>query len=522
MRKPLVVLAALSIGFGVLPLPVARAQTDANQRALNDEYEGTVAATGEADDDDSDSIPPATATPVPEAARGAGQIPIRRLDERRADGRVIAHIAGRPLIFGGEYEGVLQAQHNFGLADLDDDRLRLKNELSLDLLYPFLENAAVFASIKALADPELYAEDGDRKSEESLEFDEAWLYIDGILDGHGAIQVGRQNFAEKRTWWWDTELDALRLYYDHERWHFELAAAEPLARDTTAETAIDPKHEDIFRVLGRASWEWTGRQSLEAYGLYQHDHSLTPGVGVQVSKREGEDDSDADLLWFGLRALGSVKTGRAGRFDYWADGALVRGNEERLRFDADSAEVRVKERVHRRVRGWALDVGASWTVPLRFDPVITLGFAQGSGDGDPDDGVDHAFRQTGLQDNKGKFRGVNRFHYYGALLQPELANLRIATFAVGVPLLDDSSVEVVYHRYRQDEAVPFLRDARIRAEPNGVNADIGQEWDIVFGFEEWKHLQLELVGALFEAGDAFGELAGKRSTEIQFQVNYQF
>ena len=122
----------------------------------------------------------------------------------------------------------------------------------------------------------------------------------------------------------------------------------------------------------------------------------------------------------------------------------------------------------------------------------------------------------------GVFAGVNRFNYYGELLQPELSNLSIFTAAIGFPLLQDSSVELIYHRYRQVAAADFLRDARIDADPNGENPDIGEEWDLVFGFEPWSDLELELIGSLFKAGDAYDSSAGKTAFNIVFQFNYRF
>jgi alginate production protein len=84
------------------------------------------------------------------------------------------------------------------------------------------------------------------------------------------------------------------------------------------------------------------------------------------------------------------------------------------------------------------------------------------------------------------FDGVNYFHYYGELLQPELSNMQIWTTAVGFRFWQSSSVEFVYHLYHQVHPAAFLRNARIDADPTGKRRAIGQEWDVVVGLQEWK------------------------------------
>jgi hypothetical protein len=54
------------------------------------------------------------------------------------------------------------------------------------------------------------------------------------------------------------------------------------------------------------------------------------------------------------------------------------------------------------------------------------------------------------------------------------------------------------------KAAKFLRDATIRRQPAGRKRGIGHEVDLVVGLEEWKHVEVKLVGAAFRAGSAFG------------------
>ncbi len=139
-----------------------------------------------------------------------------------------------------------------------------------------------------------------------------------------------------------------------------------------------------------------------------------------------------------------------------------------------------------------------------------------------DGGADTAFRQTGLEDNNSRFSGVDRFRYYGELLRPELTNLHILTAAVGVPVWESSSVEVLYHYYHQDEPAPVLRNANLDADPLGRHRGIGHEADLVIGIEEWEHWEIELIGGVFLAGDAFGRRANETALLTLLKVNFNF
>jgi hypothetical protein len=148
--------------------------------------------------------------------------------------------------------------------------------------------------------------------------------------------------------------------------------------------------------------------------------------------------------------------------------------------------------------------------------LFTLGYAVGSGDKNPEGGPDRAFRQTGLQANDEEFRT------YGELLRPELSNLSIPILAIQFPILSKSHVEFAYRHFRQLYAVPFLRDARIEAEPNGINKNIGQEWMLYSVLKEWKKIEIELVGAAFRAGHAYGTLSGKMAYSLFTKWTFEF
>ena len=448
---------------------------------------------------------------------------IRRPDERRPEYRLTTDLWGRPLVFGWNYESRLRIEKDLAFKDQrEDDLLRLSHRLTTDFFYQrtedtsvYLRGSAFYVSRRKDFDDHRRLIEDDRGRETGVAWREGWVFVRNLFDTPLSIQLGRQRFSESREWWWDEDLDALRLRYDQSDLHFELAVAQQLTRRTSVESHIDPEEEDVLRFLGRATWEWARKNRLQLYVLSQNDHSDTafPSRPREMTIKDAEEDeSDANLTWLGVAADGRRGLGSAGRFYYWADTAVVSGRETFLDYSGPSDERYVRSRTRHGIHGWGFDLGATWETRLPGRPSLTLGYAMGSGDVrsdspkvDDQKSNDHSFRQTGLQDNNDRFRGVDRFKYYGELLKPELSNLRIATAALGFPFLENSSVELIYHSYQQVDAAKFLRDATVRRQPAGRKRGIGHEVDLVIGIEEWENFEIELIAAAFRAGPAFGE-----------------
>jgi alginate production protein len=158
-------------------------------------------------------------------------------------------------------------------------------------------------------------------------------------------------------------------------------------------------------------------------------------------------------------------------------------------------------------------------VPLR--PSIGAAFARGSG-GERSAALDANFRQTGLQENKARIGGVKRLRRYGELLQPELSNLEVRTLAAGIRVLDNSSLELIAHRYRQQVASSVLAGSRLSTDPTGDSTDIGREIDLFLAVREWKHLELTLRWSRFVPGAAFAEGERDPAHGIEFGAALNF
>jgi hypothetical protein len=497
------------------------AETSAVETGVRGAAAGRVAA----DDADPSAPPPggeAPRTPEPAAHETAAERKRRlteRPDEERPEEQLAIPIFGRPLTIGGEIETRLDYERDAALGTRDDDRGRFVPSVELELFYPASESISLFGEMKYAFDWNFYREGGGERNEHRLRRGESWLLLEDVWDSAFSFDVGRLNFRDERRWWWDDDLDAARMSFEDFGVRIDAAIAQELAPEDLREGRIDPEHEDVLRILCSAHWRYARRHELELFALRQDDHSQTEAAN-SIVRANREDESDADLTWLGLRAMGRWKLDELGRLYYWLGGAALRGEETLLDFDDAEPGASVVESVSTHdVAGWATDLGLVWETALPAHPSLSLGYAFGSGDGDPDG---DAFRQTGLQRNDDAFRGVNAFRYYGELLDPELSNLHVVTAALGVPLGPSNSAELVYHYYRQARASELLRARGIRIDPDGDHPSIGHALDLVLGFEAWRNRRLELVGSLFRAGAAYGEghgefaFGGRATLEVVF------
>ena len=417
----------------------------------------------------------------------------------------------------GEYEIKLDYRKNFALQRRNRDELfRFDQELQLRWSYRPNDWISMLLEGKVLGEHQLYTGGGGRRSEFDPERGETWIRFDSLFGRDLSLKLGRQNFEEPRRWWWDDDLDALSVRYRGDAGFFELGVGQELPRKSLRERFSDLENKGILRVLARVNWRYFENHQLDLFSLQHIDNSRTPPVGALVNA-DLEDESDAKLWWGGIRASGSQPAASYGEFSYWADAAVVFGKEKLLELaNAPANRQLVTARTKRRVRGWAFDLGVRWDSELPGQPLFTLGYAIGSGDKSPERGSDRAYRQTGLQSNDEEFRT------YGEILRPELSNLSIPVVAVRFPIVSKTYVEFAYRHFRQLYAAPFVRDGRIEADPNGINKNIGQEWMLYSLIKQWKNVEIELVGAAFRAGNAYGALSGKTAYSLFTKITYEF
>ena len=434
-----------------------------------------------------------------------------RIDKRRPVQPTTIDIRGWPLTLSGSYEIKLDnLRPANSRAELGHrDRLLLDHGVEGEAFYRLNSQLSLFAQLHLTQEKDLHSGRFERIADHYLERGETWLYDKNIGGSNFSLEIGRLNFEDDRRWWWDQNLDALRVSHETDNVEITLALAQEIVGDRSGRADIAPEQQRVRRLIGEANWDWRRHHTLQFLLLHQNDGSRRDAVGHRVDNKRG-DESDATLTWIGARANGAFDLAERGTIGYWLDAAWLRGKERRSVFNLIDADRSVVANVaQRKVRGWGFDSGVSWLIPARYETRLYAGYAYGFGDPNPGDETDRAFRQTGLATNEAGFGGAQRFPHYGIGLNPELSNLKIVTLGAGLNILKSSSVDLVFHRYRLANSADALRNARIDGALAGKK--VGSGVDLVLAIEEWERLEFELSVSAFRAESGFGENAGKRS-----------
>ena len=433
-----------------------------------------------------------------------------REDKLRPAQRLQIDIAGRPLTVGGELAADLEVLRRPETDGTPRRRERLSAyALELEAFYPASATLSAFMQLRLAHERDRHARDPTMRFARYVERGEMWLHAREVAGLPLNLEFGRLKFEDDRRWWWNQELDAVRLSHRGGGVEAALAFGRELGRRRSDRRGVDAEQEGVHRWLAQAGWEWASEQTLNAFALRQGDRSGVQSPG-QIVPIERQDASDARLTWLGVGVAGKLGLRGGAAIDYDLDTASVRGDERLIEFSAPSAGPSTVSAVSRRgVRGWGLDSGLRWTFASVLRPRLFVGYAVGSG-GPASDGADRSFRQTGLHANEAGFGGVKRFAHYGAALDPELSNLRISTLGAGLSLSRSSSLDLVYHRYRQVSAATSLRAARVEPELTGTHRDIGSGLDIVAAVEAWQRIEIAAIASSLRTGSAFGTQAGRR------------
>lgn len=437
----------------------------------------------------------------------------RRQDQWRKDTPWRTELAGRPLTVSGE----LGADVEQLMQPLEGSRSSQRNSLralavEAEVFYSLSDSVSLFAQWRLVRESRSQRPGARGRWQQHAERGEMWLHGQDVADSGLDVQWGRIRFEEERRWWWDQELDALRLYHDGDELKFSIAAARERGRVRSDQRGIDASQQGVRRWLANASWNWQPEQTIGLFVLRHDDRSATEVLGQSVAVAT-QDDSDARLTWIGASLRGEVALSPAGSIGYWFDLARMSGREHTVQYAALAAPATPPQSVvtgvaTTRLRGGAVDVGLRWIAPLPAKPRLTL--AQAATFGGARAGAGGGYRQTGLHSNQDDFGAEKEFARYGAALAPELSNLRITTIGVGLSLPAAGSLDLVYHRYRQVRAATELRGARIDASPTGLHTSVGSGIDLVATLHPAPRVELSAGLSTFRAGSAFGAMSGRR------------
>ena len=190
----------------------------------------------------------------------------------------------------------------------------------------------------------------NRKTQTSLLIDQLYVTIKNITAPF-EFTVGVRNFEDPRLWLYDTALGGLIVKYKHEDFQSEASATrENLFGDMDLIQNIPRGRVDNY--IWYTEYRGFEDHRVGGYAIYRFDNAKP--------SQEGRP------WFFGVRAFGRPSDA----FNYWTELGVVRGKDE----------------LRQKLSGHAFDVGFTYRFPdLPLTPSFTLGFASGSGDGNPAD-----------------------------------------------------------------------------------------------------------------------------------------
>ena len=308
--------------------------------------------------------------------------------------------------------------------------------------------------------------------------DQANVTLKGFTDPF-EFTVGRRNFEDDRHLLYDTSLDVAMITLTGK---FRVEASVGREKYIDWNLTRDDPIDDINNYMLYAEYRGVEDHSIAGYAIYRDDR----------------ENLEGQPLFLGARLRGNPSD----QLKYWAELAHVRGEDED----------------RRDLSGFAVDVGGTLRfLDLPLYPSITLGYAFASGDPNPEDGTNNAFRQTGLHSNETRMSGISEFKYYGEALDPDLSNIHIFTAGLGLRPLSNVTVDLVYHHYMLDEYADELGSSAITAPLNRTSKNVGDALDVVVGVRDLfglRGLRVDLRGGWFFPGKGFSRNIGDEEDEI--------
>jgi hypothetical protein len=388
-------------------------------------------------------------------------------------------------------------------------------EIELDLEYRFNDQFNLFFTGAVIDETEQIKSVGSKSKRSGLEFREigiAYLFGD-IVDFE--LKLGRVEYESISQWWswWDDELDIISLQFWYEDLEAFIAIAEQQAAESTDEDFIDPEMDKIQRLIFSMSWEILEGQVLNLYYLNHQDNSPSYRVG-DFTDMNKIDDEDADLRWKGISYVAELEHHTIGEIDFELHFSKLAGKSVIYELeDSVAGSVQVSEQEREEIDASARGYLLRWTPRIVDEISFMIAAAKSSGDTNPDDKYNKAYRQTGLQGD---------LESYGKLFQPELSNLIIDMYGFQWRIAEDMSLAVMYFDYKQEKLSDEIRNASIEVDPSGTNRDLGRELDLIFSLEYEETLEFMFTYAKFRPGVAYRDYPHGSPDYIGIDFVYKF
>ncbi len=327
------------------------------------------------------------------------------------------------------------------------------------------------------------------------------LEVPVLFNSYLSAKVGRMSFKDKRTWWYDNELDTLKLFYDSTILSWDVAVGTRLTDERASAGDQRVGLEGSKYVIAHLDYHYYYKHHFETFFVYEDNGQDKNPIGA-VNDFTNRISSYSKLGWIGFRGYGEL----ANSIEYWGDVAYVNGDIQNLQYSTnDDGFAVVVDASDVSVSGFGLDAGTLYKLDN-----FGVGIAYAYGSGDSSKSSQNIFLQSSISNNKSSMIGTTRYRYYGEMLDPQLSNMQIISLYAGTRIYGNTWIEANYHKYTQQVATTDLRSSSLIIQTNGIDKEIGEELDVILGGKYDNKTEAQLILSGFFGGDAFSGISQEK------------
>ncbi len=364
------------------------------------------------------------------------------------------------------------------------------------------------ADIRATHEYDRYT--GQSNSRAYVEVNRLSVEIPSLFNTLLSAKVGRMTFRDKQTWWYDNELDALKLFHKETLLSWELSFAGRLSDERANAGDQRVSLKGTKTVIAHLDYQYYYQHHLELFGVHENNGQDKYPLGAVV----GFDNVITEyrkMSWLGARAHGEFDE----QYFYWGNIAYVKGDAQNLGFTNNADGLSQVTSVNNiSANGLGFDFGGLYKAHN-----YGFGFSYAYGQGES--GSQGLFLQPSSSNNKGYILGKTRYRYYGEMLDPELSNIQILSLYAGTIAFENTYLEFNYHKYTQNIASAQLKSSNLITQTNGLSKDIGQGVDVIWGGKFDSRQEVQLIISGFFGGGAFANVSQKKDG-YRAVIDYKF
>jgi len=302
---------------------------------------------------------------------------------------------------------------------------------------------------------------GSSSNDFYLDINELYFRSYGLFNDRADILIGRKKTKDFKSWWFDNELDQIKLFSENYLLNYEVIFATALNNKFMSDNnSILSGLKNSFYLISNINYEYYYQKKIIVRYIYENlpkEYRKNNYVGIEWKNRMKK--------WF-----------------VWINYSLLKGKNKKNLTKYNS---------------YAFDIGVSYNL---YGNILACSFAKGGED----------YFQPYIADNYSDFLGNDiKFKYYGNVFEPKLHNINIYSFY----WLRDKFV-LSFHNYKKINTYKTIlkNDGYILSMKGRKN--IGNELDFVYQLKKDLQYKFKIGVGYFQGNDAFKGIMKKNTYRI--------